>query len=80
MVGNGEGAVFRLVVDTGGNVTLTQYQQIDHLPEDLDGFNDNTNLALANGASLLSATATTRLRQRPGHANGDGDRRPHQLR
>ncbi|MFA5081989.1 MAG: retention module-containing protein, partial [Hydrogenophilaceae bacterium] len=41
-----------------GTVTLTQYQQIDHLPEDADATNDNAYLALANGKVELSATAT----------------------
>jgi large repetitive protein len=53
------GAVFRISVDASGTVTLTQYAQIDHLPEDLDASNDNANIALASGLVTLSATATT---------------------
>ena len=56
--GTGEGAVFRLSVDAGGNVTLTQYAQIDHLPESLDSSNDNASVSLARGMITLSATAT----------------------
>ena len=56
--GTGEGAVFRLSVDAGGNVTLTQYAQIDHLPESLDSSNDNASVSLASGVITLSATAT----------------------
>ena len=41
-----------------GHVTLTQYQHIDHLPEDVDSVNDNASVTLANGVLLLSATAT----------------------
>ncbi len=32
--------------------------EIDHLPEDVDATNDNTNIALAAGKVQLSATAT----------------------
>ena len=53
-----EGAVFRLSVDANGNVTLTQYAQIDHLPEDADASNDNASVSLASGVITLSATAT----------------------
>ena len=54
----GEGAVFRLSVDADGNVTLTQFAQIDHLPESLDASNDNASVSLASGVITLSATAT----------------------
>jgi predicted RNA-binding protein with TRAM domain len=53
------GAVFRISVDGSGTVTLTQYTQIDHLPEDVDATNDNANMALGSGLVTLSATATT---------------------
>jgi Ca2+-binding RTX toxin-like protein len=54
-----EGEVFRISVDANGLVTLKQSAEIDHLPEDVDATNDNTNIALANGLVTLSATATT---------------------
>jgi hypothetical protein len=50
--------VFRLHVDGSGQVTLTQYEHIDHLPEDVDGVNDNAQVALPGGVLLLDATAT----------------------
>ena len=53
------GEVFRIAVDADGTVTLTQSAELDHLPEDMDATNDNTNIALANGLVTLSATATT---------------------
>ncbi|MFC6672535.1 DUF5801 repeats-in-toxin domain-containing protein [Marinobacterium aestuariivivens] len=53
------GEVFRISVDGTGTVTLTQSAAIDHLPEDLDASNDNSNLALSSGLVSLSATATT---------------------
>ena len=53
------GEVFRIAVDGDGTVTLTQSAELDHLPEDVDATNDNTNIALANGLVTLSATATT---------------------
>ena len=60
------GPVFRISVDAeSGQVTLTQYVQIDHLPEDADGVNDNANLGLADGNVLLTASATI--------IDGDGD-------
>src|SRR5690606_6463040 len=50
--------VFSLSVDGSGSVTLTQYAEIDHLPEDVDASNDNANLLLGSGKVTLSATAT----------------------
>ncbi|MDW7748016.1 DUF5801 repeats-in-toxin domain-containing protein [Halomonas sp.] len=54
--------IFRISVDNTadneGEVTLTQYAEIDHLPEDVDGVNDNANLGLADGSILLKASAT----------------------
>src|SRR5690606_20480198 len=50
--------IFKISVSADGTVTLTQYAEIDHLPEDLDGVNDNANLALGAGKVLLSATVT----------------------
>ena len=50
--------VFSIAVDSAGLVTLTQYAEIDHLPEDADGTNDNFNIGLATGLVTLSATAT----------------------
>ncbi len=52
------GDIFKISVDGTGTVTLTQYAEIDHLPEDVDGVNDNTNLALAAGNVRLTASAT----------------------
>ncbi|MER9405497.1 DUF5801 domain-containing protein, partial [Mesorhizobium caraganae] len=52
------GDAFKISVDAAGNVTLTQYQQIDHLPESLDTINNNAHIDLANGLVTLSATAT----------------------
>ncbi|MCC4119173.1 DUF5801 domain-containing protein, partial [Aromatoleum toluclasticum] len=44
------GDIFRISVNAAtGEVTLTQYAEIDHLPEDVDATNDNTNLGLAAG-------------------------------
>ena len=50
--------VFSIAVDSAGLVTLTQYAEIDHLPEDVDAINDNANIGLATGLVTLSATAT----------------------
>ncbi|WP_192182884.1 DUF5801 repeats-in-toxin domain-containing protein, partial [Mesorhizobium amorphae] len=52
------GEIFRIAVDAAGTVTLTQSQQIDHLPEDVDATNDNAHIDLAAGKVTLSATAT----------------------
>ncbi|RWK34869.1 DUF5801 repeats-in-toxin domain-containing protein [Mesorhizobium sp.] len=52
------GDVFKISVDASGTVTLTQYQQIDHLPESLDTTNNNAHIDLGNGLVTLSATAT----------------------
>ena len=52
-----DGAVFRISVDGSGTVTLTQYAQLDHLPEDLDAVNDNGLIGLVAGSILLRATA-----------------------
>ena len=52
------GEIFRISVDANGQVTLKQSAEIDHLPEDVDATNDNTNIALAAGKVQLSATAT----------------------
>ncbi|RWK21389.1 MAG: hypothetical protein EOR41_05450, partial [Mesorhizobium sp.] len=52
------GDVFKISVDAAGTVTLTQYQQIDHLPESLDTTNNNAHIDLGNGLVTLSATAT----------------------
>ncbi len=52
------GDIFKISVDASGTVTLTQYAEIDHLPEDVDGVNDNANLALAAGNVRLTASAT----------------------
>ncbi|RRI03071.1 type I secretion C-terminal target domain-containing protein [Mesorhizobium tamadayense] len=52
------GEIFRIAVDASGTVTLTQSQQIDHLPEDVDATNDNFHIDLAAGKVTLSATAT----------------------
>jgi len=41
-----------------GEVTLTQYAEIDHLPEDVDETNDNFNIGLTAGNVILTATAT----------------------
>ena len=53
-----DNVVFTLSVDGNGQVLLTQYASIDHLPEDADGVNDNTQIALADGKVSLSATYT----------------------
>jgi len=51
--------IFAISVDAAsGVVTLTQYEEIDHLPEDLDGVNDNFNIGLSDGAIALTAAAT----------------------
>ena len=50
--------VFSIAVDSAGLVTLTQYAEIDHLPEDVDATNDNFNIGLATGLVTLTATAT----------------------
>ncbi|MDX8469319.1 type I secretion C-terminal target domain-containing protein, partial [Mesorhizobium sp. VK23B] len=55
---NSHGDIFKISVDASGTVTLTQYQQIDHLPESLDATNNNFHIDLANGLVSLSATAT----------------------
>jgi len=53
------GDIFSISVNAGtGEVTLTQYAEIDHLPEDVDGVNDNANLGLSAGNILLTASAT----------------------
>ncbi|BCG97024.1 DUF5801 repeats-in-toxin domain-containing protein [Mesorhizobium sp. 131-2-1] len=52
------GEIFRIAVDAAGTVTLTQSQQIDHLPESLDTTNNNAHIDLGNGLVSLSATAT----------------------
>ena len=52
------GDVFRISVAANGTVTLTQYAEIDHLPEDVDATNDNFNIGLGAGKVSLSATAT----------------------
>ncbi|WP_192385141.1 DUF5801 repeats-in-toxin domain-containing protein [Mesorhizobium silamurunense] len=52
------GEIFRISVDATGTVTLTQSQQIDHLPESLDTTNNNAHIDLGNGLVTLSATAT----------------------
>ncbi|WP_189391451.1 MULTISPECIES: DUF5801 repeats-in-toxin domain-containing protein, partial [unclassified Mesorhizobium] len=51
------GDIFKISVDASGTVTLTQYQQIDHLPESLDTTNNNAHIDLGNGLVTLSATA-----------------------
>jgi len=52
------GTVFTIEVDAGtGDVTLTQFSQIDHLEEDVDGVNDNSFLGLPEGSIALTATA-----------------------
>ncbi|MBF7731595.1 retention module-containing protein, partial [Pseudomonas sp. N040] len=53
-----DGAVFRISVDETGEVTLTQYAELDHLPESLDTSNDNANIPLPDDLVSLSATAT----------------------
>jgi hypothetical protein len=57
-----ENTIFSLAVEStganAGTVTLTQYAEIDHLPEDVDATNDNFNLGLAAGKISLTATAT----------------------
>ncbi|MDX8470453.1 DUF5801 repeats-in-toxin domain-containing protein, partial [Mesorhizobium sp. VK23B] len=55
---NSHGDIFKISVDASGTVTLTQYQQIDHLPESLNTSNDNFHIDLAAGKVSLSATAT----------------------
>ena len=50
--------VFSIAVDSAGLVTLTQYAEIDHQPEDVDATNDNFNIGLATGLVTLTATAT----------------------
>ncbi|WP_281034999.1 DUF5801 repeats-in-toxin domain-containing protein, partial [Mesorhizobium sp. M4A.F.Ca.ET.020.02.1.1] len=52
------GEIFRIAVDANGTVTLTQSQQIDHLPESLDTTNNNAHIDLGSGLVTLSATAT----------------------
>ena len=57
---DGEGAVyvFRISVDADGDVTLTQYAQLDHLPESPDTSNDNALVRLAEGSVVLTASGT----------------------
>jgi hypothetical protein len=53
------GTVFTIEVNgETGEVTLTQFSQIDHLQEDVDGVNDNSFLGLPEGSIALTATAT----------------------
>ena len=53
------GAIFRVHVDAAtGEVTLTQYAEIDHLPETVDATNDNSNIGLAAGNVVLTASAS----------------------
>ena len=66
------GEVFRISVNASGTVTLTQYAEIDHLPESLNTSNDNANIALADGKVSLSATATV--------TDGDNDQATTQVR
>ena len=58
--------IFRISVNTDGLVTLTQYAQLDHLPEDVDEINDNTNIGLPAGSIELTASAEI--------VDGDGDK------
>ena len=58
--------VFRISVDAEGMVTLTQYAEIDHLPEDIDEVNDNSNISLPTGSIELTASAEI--------IDGDGDK------
>jgi T1SS-143 domain-containing protein len=58
--------VFRISVDAEGMVTLTQYAEIDHLPEDIDEVNDNSNIGLPTGSIELTASAEI--------IDGDGDK------
>jgi len=66
------GAIFRISVSnvqgSAGEVTLTQYAEIDHVGEDLDGNSANNDvnlLGLAAGSIKLTASATI--------VDGDGD-------
>jgi Ca2+-binding RTX toxin-like protein len=66
------GAIFRISVSnvqgSAGNVTLTQYAEIDHVGEGLDGDSTNNDvnlLGLAAGSVKLTASATI--------VDGDGD-------
>lgn len=53
------GTVFTIAVNAGtGEVTLTQFAQIDHLEEDVDGVNDNSFLGLPEGSIALTGKAT----------------------
>jgi len=55
----GSGTVFTIEVDAGtGEVTLTQFSQIDHLPESLNRVDNNSFLGLPAGSVALTATAT----------------------
>lgn len=62
----GEEVIFRISVDTDGLVTLTQYAEIDHLPEEIDEVNDNSNIGLPSGSIELTASAEI--------IDGDGDK------
>ncbi|MDF1763606.1 MAG: retention module-containing protein, partial [Oleibacter sp.] len=50
--------IFSVSVDGSGSVTLSQHEEIDHLPEDVDGVNDNSNIGLPSGTIALTASAT----------------------
>lgn len=53
------GTIFTIEVNAEtGEVKLTQFAQIDHLQEDLDGVNDNSFLGLPEGSIALTAKAT----------------------
>ncbi|WOE68628.1 retention module-containing protein [Aeromonas allosaccharophila] len=59
IVGRADGVdIFKLSVSAGGTVSVVQYAEIDHLPEDADGVDDNSNLSLGAGKVQLNATVT----------------------
>ena len=59
IVGRADGVdIFKISVSAGGTVSVTQYAEIDHLPEDADGVDENSNLSLGAGKGQLTATVT----------------------
>ncbi|MER0511880.1 DUF5801 repeats-in-toxin domain-containing protein, partial [Aeromonas veronii] len=59
IVGRADGVdIFKISVSAGGTVSVTQYAEVDHQPEDADGVDDNSNLSLGAGKVQLTATVT----------------------
>lgn len=59
IVGRADGVdIFKISVSAGGTVSVTQYAEIDHLPEDADGVDENSNQSLGAGKGQLTATVT----------------------